>query len=403
MRYAVLAASLLIQVCLGGLYAWSSFVPALRDGYGLSSAQTQVVFGLLIAVFTVAMVPAGRVLPRRGPKLLTLAGGMLFGAGYVLASFSGGTYALLLLGIGVLAGIGTGLGYVCPLATGVRWFPRHKGLVTGLSVAGFGAGAVLLSTLTEVLLARGVDVLAVFRWIGLGYGLVITACSLVMRFPPSSQGPQPAPGRSSVAIFRDPFFYGLLAGMFSGTFAGLLVIGNLKLLATTVGISPAGAALSISILAAGNATGRIVWGWLADRLGAHAVWLSLGFLALALAFLSLGAKSTVGFSAASFLVGFGFGACFSVYAAQVAAHFGVEHLGKVYPFVFLGYGVAGVAGPWVGGWLYDTTGDYDAALLVSLVAVVAGLGVAAWLLSGRPARKDQSPSETALGEPDLAA
>lgn len=400
-RYVVLAASVVIQVCLGGLYAWSSFVPSLRESYGLTTAQTQLIFGVLIAVFTLTMVPAGRLLERRGPRPLVIAGGLLFGAGYLIASFSGGSFWLLLLGIGIVAGIGTGCGYVCPLTTGMRWFPDHKGLVTGLAVAGFGAGAILLSTLTELLSARGLDVLSTFRWIGVAYGAAILLAATVMRFPAALRAvarPHPA----SRALARDPFFLGLLVGIFSGTFAGLLVIGNLTPMILSEGASAALAAMAVSAFAVGNAAGRILWGWLSDRLSRLTVPLSLGFLAISLAVLGVSAASPLGVIAASFLVGLGFGACFVVYAAQVATRFGSELVGRVYPLVFLAYGAAGIAGPWAGGWLYDLTGNYDAGLMVGLAVVIAGLPTSAWLLS-RATRSDWGFQQGSCPRPQEAS
>ena len=130
-RYLTLLASVLIQLCLGGIYAWSEFVPGLNASYGVGVAQTQLVFGVSIAAFTGAMVWAARLVERRGPGFVATVGGVLFGLGYLTASFSGGTFFVLLLGIGVLAGIGTGFGYACPLPTCMRWFPDHRGLVTG--------------------------------------------------------------------------------------------------------------------------------------------------------------------------------------------------------------------------------------------------------------------------------
>jgi len=137
-RYLNLLASVLIQLCLGGIYAWSGFVPQLNASYGISVAQTQLVFGVSIAMFTGAMVWSARLVEHRGPRVVASIGGVLFGLGYLTASFSGGHFPVLLLGIGVLAGIGTGFGYSCLLPNCMRWFPDHKGLVTGVAVAGFG-------------------------------------------------------------------------------------------------------------------------------------------------------------------------------------------------------------------------------------------------------------------------
>jgi len=336
-RYVILLASLVIQLCLGGIYAWSEFVPQLNASYGVTVAQTQLVFGFSIAAFTGAMVFAARLAERRGPRLVAGIGGVLFGLGYLTASFSGGSFPMMLIGIGVLAGIGTGFGYACLLPTCMRWFPDHKGLVTGIAVAGFGGGAVILAFLADLLIGRGLDVLAVFRWVGVGYGLVILAAAQVLRFPAAEAADRSLPALRLGALLRDPFFVALVVGIFSGTFAGLMVIGNLKPLGLWAGLSPAWATWTISVFAACNVAGRIAWGRVADKLGRRSIHTSLGFLTLALGLLAVaGLRWPVTVVGASFLVGFGFVACFVVYAAQTASRYGDDRFGRVYPLVFLG-------------------------------------------------------------------
>ena len=395
MKYVVLTASVCIQICLGGVYAWSEVVPGLHADYGLSMAQTQLIFGSVIAVFTVSMVFAGRLQRRRGPRLTALIGGLLFGAGYLLASFSQGQFWLLLLGIGGIAGVGTGFGYVCPLATCVQWFPRNKGLVTGIAVAGFGGGAVVLSMLIEALLARGFDLMQIFRTIGLLYGLVVVAAALAMSTPAGLPSSQRRPMPRLLDLKHDPAFWALVVGMFSGTFAGLLVIGSLKPIGLQGGLDGAAATLAISAFAIGNAAGRVSWGWIADRLGMRAIPLSLACLALGLSVLWQAMSGPAAFVAVSGLIGFGFGACFVVYAAQVAHRYGAASVPTVYPLIFLAYGASGIAGPSLGGELFDLTGNYHAAILLSLAvvgggaAVATGLSLLAW--RRQPASADERP------------
>lgn len=385
-RYMVLSASVVIQVCIGGIYAWSSFVPALCGSYALSTAQTQAVFGVQIAVFTLSMVYSGRLLNRRDPKSVAGIGGLLFGLGYVGASLSGGVFPVLLLGIGVLAGAGTGFGYVCPLAVCVRWFPERKGLVTGVAVAGFGGGAILLSHLAEFLFARGEDVLTVFRYTGVSYGCLMAGAALLLRFPPAHEPMYARPVTLSV-LLKDRHFWALFVGMFSGTFAGLLAIGNLKPMALTSGVSPAMAAKAISAFAVGNAGGRLVWGWIVDRIGIRAIPFSLAVLAVAVGGLIPAGIRVPCFTVVSMLIGFGFGACFVVYAAQAASRYGAHRLGNIYPIVFLAYGLAGISGPWIGGRLYDATATYSWSVAASLAVVLFGLVVSRGLL-GSPAHTD---------------
>jgi len=377
-KYVILLASILIQTCIGGLYAWSEFVPALKRVHGLSTAQTQLIFGVLIATFTVSMVAAGRLLNRIKPRWIAGLGGIAFGGGYWLASQSDGNVTLLLLGIGVVAGVGTGFCYVCPLAMCAKWFPRHKGLVTGVTVAGFGGGAILLSSLAESFFARSVDVLSVFRIIGLLYGSVILAAALLLRLP-DGEATSAQPVEFGV-LKRDRHFWGLALGMLAGTFAGLLVIGNLKPMILSVGVASPVATAAISAFAVGNAVGRISWGWVTDRLGVGAIPLSLIFLTVMIALAWFFIDSPAGAVILSALLGAGFGACFVVYAAQTASHYGTDHLGAIYPLVFLAYGVSGLAGPWLGGWMYDRTESYLGGLVLSLVILLVSIPASLGLL-----------------------
>ena len=381
-KYLVLLASILIQTCLGGIYAWSVFAPALHGDYGLSMGATQLVFGVCIASFTLAMIFAGRWQERRGPRLVAAIGGVLFAAGYVIAAASRGNLFLLILGIGVVAGAGIGFGYVCPIATCIKWFPKQKGFVTGLAVAGFGGGAVLLSSLASSLFGRGLDALEIFRYVGLAYGAAIVLASLLLFVPARAAAEtKKAAGVAAGALFRDGRFWLLFGGMFAGTFAGLLTIGNLKPIGLAGGVAAGLATTAISSLAIGNACGRILWGVISDKIQGKAIPLSLGFLTLAVAALVPLSRFGWPFVATAFAVGFGFGACFVLYAAAVAHVFGPGEVGRSYPLVFLSYGISGTLGPTFGGRLFDVTGGYTAALVVA--AALAAAGAAAYLIFGR--------------------
>lgn len=382
MRWIVLAGSVLLQTCLGAVYAWSTFVPSLKQEHGVSGAQAGMVFGVAIGSFTVAMVFAGRMLESRGPRLLATVGAVLFGTGYLVAGLSGGRFPLLLLGAGLLAGIGIGFAYVCPLAAGVRWFPRHKGLVTGISVAGFGGGAMVLSGLAGSLLHRGVPVLEVFRWVGLIYGAAALAGAVVLRMP-ESQRQQEATGIPLRELLRHREFRALTASMLAGTFSGLLVVGNLKPMGLAAGLTPQASVLAIQIFALGNAAGRISWGWIFDRTGRPSIPVSLVCLLAAITGLSA-AQSSGLFLAMAGLSGFCFGASFVVNAAQTAAVFGHERIGSVYPYIFLAYGFSGLTAPAMGGWISDVTGGYGAAVVIASAVLVFGVAVV-WITRPRAA------------------
>jgi OFA family oxalate/formate antiporter-like MFS transporter len=368
----VLPAAVLIQMCLGGVYAWSVFVPSLSADYGLTASQTQFIFGLTFGTFTVSMLLAGRLLPGWGPRWVGFLGGLLFACGHMAASASGGRFLGLLLGYGLIGGAGIGFGYVAALTAGVQWYPRQRGLITGVAVAGFGIGSVLLATLATSWMRSGWTILEVWRTIGWAYGSVVCAGSLLLFIPPVDSADAEVKFSGGNHLLKDPVFRVLGTGMFCGTFAGLLVIGLLKPIGIACGLPPETATTAVGSLAAGNAAGRIAWGWIHDRFGYPAIPGSLLFLCVALGALFAAGFVPFTFVAAALLVGFGFGASFVVYAAQVAARYGVKDVGRVYPLLFLAYGVAGITGPLLGGLLHDWTGSYLWPIAVSAAVAVAG-------------------------------
>ena len=376
MKWVVLISGVMIQMVLGGIYAWSEFVPHLTAGYGLSGSQCGLIFGATIAVFTCVMIPAGRLLQRRGARLTASLGALLFITGYVIASLSQGDFFLLFLGLSLVAGAGIGLGYICPLTISMQWFPDRKGLVTGVSVAGFGGGAVLLSAVVEYLLVdQAMDVMLVFRAIGIGSGLLALCGALLLREPDGGR----AAGGGMTASARLPVPAGLLVsrrflllclGMFCGTFAGLLVVGNLKPIALSLGLKSASATLAISLFALGNAMGRIGWGQIHDRIGTrNSIFFSLGFLGLSMLLFLLPPTLPLVLTTV-LLTGLGFGGCFVVYASSVVDLFGMDYFPRLYPICFLWYGLAALIGPPMGGLIADVTGTYGFAIVLSALLVL---------------------------------
>lgn len=369
-RLFVLPAVVLIQSCLGGLYAWSAFAPELQRDFAYTAGQTQLIFGLSIAAFTLSMVLAGRLLHPWGARRVALLGGLLFAGGNILSSSSGGQFLWLLVGSGLLVGVSIGFGYVAALTTGIQWFPTHKGLVTGTAVAGFGAGAIILSSLTTHLMQSGFTVLPLFLALGLGYGaFVCLGAAFLFRPPAVAATHEHLP---FITLLRDRFFLKLVAGIFCGAFAGLLVIGNLKSIALEGGATSKAATAAISLFAVGNASGRLVWGWLFDRFGYPIIPASLLFQSTALALFVMMRSSPATFWVCVWGVGFGFGACFVLYAAQVALRYGADQVAYIYPLVFLAHGAAGLTGPPLGGFLYDCTSTYAWPLAVGITVLAFG-------------------------------
>ena len=266
-RFSILGACMLMLLFLGTNQAWSVFVAPLRGRFGFSAFQMQLVFSTGTVSFCTVIVVAGRLHDRLGPRPLAIASAVMIGLAWTLAWAFGESYIWLWLAVGVLASSGSAVGYVCPLATAMKWFPSRPGLVSGLAAAGFAAGPVLLSGIAEALMRAGWRPGQVFGLVAITYAPVVLLTGLALAHPPGELRHGAVREFRRRALVGDRRFWSLWIGMFAGTFPFLLVMGNAKPLAVDRGFSAAAAATAISVLAIGNACGRIFWGLVLDRTG----------------------------------------------------------------------------------------------------------------------------------------
>jgi len=372
-RFSILAACMLMLLFLGTNQAWSVFVGPLQASHGFSDFQMQLIFSTGTVAFCTVIIVAGRLHDRFGPRPLAIASAALIGLAWALAWAFGESYFWLWLAVGVLASSGSAVGYVCPLATAMKWFPRQPGLVSGLAAAGFAGGPILLSTVAETLMRGGWQPVEVFGLVAVTYAPAVLLTGLALVRPAGAQGHAEVAGFRRRELIGDRRFWSLWAGMFTGTFPFLMVMGNAKPLAVERGLSGAAAAVAISVLAAGNACGRIFWGLVLDRMGPRRAMLAaqavmIGSVAALLAQSQLG---TVVFFVSLFGIGFCYGSNFAIYPATVSRLYGPHVLGSVYPFIIASQAFSSF-GASANGLLRDATGSSTPGLLLALMAAVLG-------------------------------
>jgi OFA family oxalate/formate antiporter-like MFS transporter len=171
---------------------------------------------------------------------------------------------------------------------------------------------------------------------------------------------------SFATLLRDKRFIRLFVGIITGTFSGLLIIGNLKHIGLQYPIDYQILVLGITVFSIANFSGRLFWGWLNDFVsGRILIPLSLllaGIFTLGIGYIQLNAYL---YLLLAFFIGFIYAASFVIYANETAQIYGLNNLSRIYPFVFLGYGISGVIGPFTGGLLHDMFGNYQYPALVS--------------------------------------
>ncbi|HSG07221.1 MAG TPA: OFA family MFS transporter [Longimicrobiales bacterium] len=427
-RWLVVAGGILIQMCLGAIYAWSAFTAKLTaEPYSFTRTETQVVFSVGLVTFALVMaLVAGRWQKKSGPRIVAATGGLVLGLGYVVAGLSGTSFPLMLLGIGVLGGAGIGLAYVCPIAALVKWFPDRKGMITGLAVAGFGFGALVWIKLTggfqfgpvdltpgwAGLYGAGWTVNQVFLLYGLLFAALVGLGSLVMVNPPEGWAPAgwtpPAASAASGGVeftpgemMRTPQFWELFVIFALGALAGLMVIGIIRLFGidalTASGMDVAeatvvtGTAMGL-FYALFNGLGRIVWGTVSDRVGRkNSIALMSAMQGVLMILFHFIGGSEWGLYLGAMLIGFNFGGNFALLPAATADLFGNQNVGVNYPWVFLAYGVGGVVGPILGGVMGDA-GAWAWAFIPAGIACLAAAGLA--LALHPPVRARTAPVRT---------
>jgi MFS family permease len=425
-RWITVVGAILIQLALGAIYAWSLFTKPLTapdGGYGFTAGEAAWVFSVGLASFASFMVLAGRWQAKIGPRPVALVGGVVLGAGYVLAGFFGTTFWAQLFLIGFVGGAGIGLAYVVPIAVLVKWFPDMKGLITGLAVAGFGFGATIWVKaggswfgLVESFTMFGLPpVQATFALYGLIFLAMVVLGGLVMINPPEGFRPDgwepPAPTESSTAtgavdfttreMLRTPQFYMIWFTFVCSGLAGLMVIYCVKLFGIdALKFGPAKLAVEDASVVAGtamalyaimNGLGRILWGAISDRTGRKAALVAMCiFQAAAMFSFYFIGSAEIGLIVGACIIGFNFGGNFALFAAATADFFGNRNVGLNYGPVFLAYGVAGIAGPQIAGAFKDAAvgaTDASAWLPPFVIAGVACVVGAALMLVVKPPRR----------------
>jgi MFS transporter, OFA family, oxalate/formate antiporter len=380
-RWPALVGGGLLNVALGTYYAWSVFVPALEREFGWTRSQTSFVATIDMVMLASTFLLAGIVQRRVGPRAAAFAGGLLFSAGLLLASWTQ-SLTWLYLTWGVMIGAGLGFGYSAPIAVGSRWFPDRLGIVNGLAIGIFAAGSGIFGPVASALIER-VGWRDTFRVLSAVFFAFTMVGAYLLKPPPEGyQPPAVAAGRSGLkrappvdvspmVVLHSPTFYRLWIAYALGTTAGTMVISQLVPFARSAGWNAKIAAFAITIGAVGSATGRFFSGWMSDHFGRLLTLRSIVVVSMiSTPSLYVWREDAVLFYALLFVVYYCYGTQLSVYTALTGDFYGVKYLSTNYGMLLLAWGFAGMLGPLIGSRVFVETGNYRYAFIGS--AILAG-------------------------------
>ena len=412
------------------LYAFSVFIKPLMKQFGWTVPEVALAYAIICLVFGLMTFPAGRLSDKYGPRNVVLLGGLIMAFGFFMVSTitppdpaviaAGGDAAkaagktqlyLLYLYYGVIAGFGGGCVYLPPIATAPKWWPDRRALATGFTVVGLGLGSFIMAPMATGMINHFGSALPVFKYVGIAMGIMVVCAALCLKVPPAGwkpagwNPPAAATGPGAPKAYRDftyeetkksPQFWLLWVAYFCGSFAGLMVIGLIAshgIDAMTLAYKakmgldaatkiPADEAKKIAMAAAGapamlaifNAAVRILIGPLADKIGTKKIFITLFILQAGAMLMLFPAGNTAALLAAcAGLIGWNYGAMFTLFPATLLSYYGPTAQGSNYGLLFTACGVAGFCGPFLGGKIQAMTGSFFVPFVVSAVVLAVAV------------------------------
>ena len=396
LRWRVVLGGILSNFCAGMLYSWSIYVNPLMDAHKWERGAVSLAMSIATLVIPISMIPAAKILAKKGPTKTALIGTIFLVLGLAIAGLTA-SLPLLYLGFGVFGGIGVGFIYGTPIATCVKWFPDKKGLISGLAVGGFGLGSIVFAPIcTSVIASLGPNTTFLIQGAITLVGMIIAAPLMKAApdgFKPEGWNPPVATTASgashdytSAEMLKTKQYWFLLIMYLFANMSGLMVIGHASPIAQAVaGLTAAQAGAIVSVLSIANTAGRFMSGALCDKLGAKRVvtiiYIINAVLLVALQFLTNFATIALGIGGLAVC----FGAMMGAYPSLVVDYFGVKYSGPNYARIFLAYGIGGIIGPQLAVRVVAATGGYTLAFVIIGASCIIGAVMS--IISKKPVYK----------------
>lgn len=394
-RWLVLAASCLINLCIGALYAWSVFASPMAEHISkvqnlsgdqvITASSIAIVFSIANVVGPITMIGGGKLVSTIGPRMVILIGGIWFGIGMILCGFST-SVPMLIVGFGLCCGLAMGMTYGCTVSNCVKFFPDKRGLAGGLATASYGLSSVLVPLIANAIIAK-MDVTMAFKILGIAIVILVFLASLFVLpcpegflpegyIPPQNTGVSTGKDYTWKKMLRTPVFYVMIVMMCCGAFMGMMIISQASPIAQyQVMMSASNAAIAVSVLALFNTGGRILGGIISDIIGQinTLTILLLCFIA-GLFLLSITKEGDLfTFYAGVCIIGVCFGGFMGIYPGFTNEQFGAKYSSINYGIMFIGFAIAGFCAPMIIGKIYMATGTYILAYVVAMGLSLLGL------------------------------
>jgi MFS family permease len=364
-RWLIPIGAVLVHVCIGSVYAWSTFVRPIQALFPNNPAwfsPPYTTYSTALVLLGLSAAFGGPWVERRGPRAAATAAALFFGIGLMIGGVGLALRqsVLVFLGMGFIGGIGCGLGYISPVSTLVKWFPDRRGMATGMAIMGFGGGAFLAGYL-NVFFMNQFGVARTIAVLGAVYLVVMLAGARILRRPPEGWKPAgwtPPPATNEMittrsisrnAALRTPQFYLLWGILFINVTAGIGILAQASPMMQDLFQKTAlEAGAIVSIISLFNAGGRFAWASGSDYIGRRNTY-TIFFVVQFVLFLVIPGMAARGewslFEASLFVVFTMYGGGFATIPAFLADLFGSDNVGAIHGALLTAWSAAAIAGP----------------------------------------------------------
>ncbi len=381
-RWALLVLGVILLLFLGLIYGWSIFRSPLQSEFGWTDSQASLTFSISMMTFCLGGLVGGIINKgKNGFRINLIAAAVLLAIGFFSASNIQSLMGIY-LSYGVCCGFGVGLGYNTAISTIVKWFPDKQGLISGITLMGFGFGSMILGTVAGAMI-QSMGWRVTFRIFAVAFAIVMVVGALLLRnagaefvaylSQGSSKAVTPAVEEVGAAVMlrrRNFWIYFVWAIILSA--AGLAIINSSAPYAQLfVGENLTLAASIAGIVSIANGVGRVIFGGMFDKIGYRLTMLidCVVFVVASLVLMaSFATKSMPVLVIAFILIGLAYGGVTPTNSAFIAYFFGRENYAVNFPIVNLNLIFASFLGPMVGNGGYMMT--FGAIIVFAIVGAV---------------------------------
>lgn len=390
-RWNILFICCLVNICLGSIYTWSVFASPMAEfltkelGEKITSADLAIVYTVANSVGPITMISGGWVNDKFGPKKVIFIGGLMFGAGMFISGYAK-SIEFLMISYGLLYGLGLGMAYGTTISSCIKFFPDKRGVIGGITTAVYGCSSVILPPIITLIVSK-YDVTSAFKIVGIAFMVIVCGASFFIEQCPNNfipEGWQPKENINSGKIInknwkemlKTPIFYLMMLILCCGAFSGMMITSQASSVAQQmIGMSLFSASTAVSIIALFNVFGRIIAGYLSDKIGRIKTLGLSCFLSLVgmLILYNCSLRNNILFYIGAAIVGLCFGSFMGVFPGFTADKFGPKNNSVNFGIMFIGFAISGYFGPTVMSQIYRSTGKYQEAFLIAAILNIFGI------------------------------